>query len=115
MRLPSMPRKNSDGDGWTSSITSRASNCSLRLRTKCGQCAVPGMSSCRLLIIWQPLQTPSAKESVAREECRELVARTRIEQDRLRPALAGAEHVAVGKSAASDDAREAIEARARPR
>ena len=58
-----MPRKNSDGVASTSSMTSRASNCSEALRTKCGQWAVPGMISCRLLIIWQPLQTPSANVS----------------------------------------------------
>ena len=28
-----------------------------------GHAAVPGMISCRLLIIWQPLQTPSANVS----------------------------------------------------
>src|SRR5207253_10323550 len=61
MRLPSIPAKNSDGLRPTESSTSLASNCSDLLRTKCGQCDVPGMSSCRLLIIWQPLQTPSAK------------------------------------------------------
>ena len=35
-----------------------------------------------------------------REERRELIARARVEQDRLGPALAGAEHVAVREAAA---------------
>ena len=37
------------------------------------------------------------------EEQAELLARAGIEQDRLRPALPGTEHVAIGKSAASDE------------
>src|SRR5258706_11626949 len=58
-----MSSKNSDGDATTSTITKRASNCSDLLRTKCGHASAPGMISCRLLIIWQPLQTPSANVS----------------------------------------------------
>src|SRR6187397_946112 len=58
-----MPAKNNDGDGKTSTVAKRASNCSDLLRTKCGHAALPGMISCRLLIIWQPLQTPSANVS----------------------------------------------------
>src|ERR1700694_1226928 len=58
-----MPPKKKEGDARTCSITSLASNCSERLRTKCGQDNVPGISCRRLLIIWQPLHTPNAQES----------------------------------------------------
>ena len=58
-----MPLKKIDGEGCTSTITKRASNCSERLRAKCAQLPAPGMISCKLLIIWQPLHTPSAKVS----------------------------------------------------
>ena len=60
---PPCRRRTATATRCTSSSTSRASNCSERLRTKCGQCAAPGMSSRRLLIIWQPLHTPSANVS----------------------------------------------------
>ena len=49
---------------------------------------------------------------VALEERRELVAGDRIEQNRLRPALAGTEHIAVGKSAAGDQSVEPRQAHA---
>ena len=83
-------------------IATRASNCSERLRTKCGQFSVPGISSCRLLIIWQPLHTPRAKLSLRSKNARNR-PRAGIEQNRLGPALASAEHVAVGEAAAGDD------------
>ena len=41
----------------------RASNPSLRLRTKRGQAPAPGMISLSAAIIWQPLHTPSANVS----------------------------------------------------
>ena len=63
-------------------------------------------------IIWQPLQTPSAKVSVRREEGRELLGELRVEEDRARPALAGAERVAVAEAAAGDEALESVEPRA---
>ena len=52
-----------DGLGSISTSDTRASNRSLRLRTKRGQRAAPGMSSFSADSIWQPLQTPSAKVS----------------------------------------------------
>ena len=64
MRLPAMPLKKSDGDFNTSTMAKRASNCSDLLRTKCGHCSLPGIIACKLLIIWQPLHTPSANESL---------------------------------------------------
>jgi hypothetical protein len=63
MRLPSMPAKKKDGLFGISTSTSRASNCSERFFTKRGQSEAPGTSSWSALIIWQPLQTPSAKLS----------------------------------------------------
>ena len=63
MRLPSMPAKRIEGDFWISTRVSRASYCSDRLRSKCGQFCAPGMIEVRLPIIWQPLHEPSANES----------------------------------------------------
>ena len=94
----------------TSTITRRASNCSERLRTKRGQCCAPGIElAAGCDIIWQPLQTPSAKVS-ARAKKRSNSSRARaLKQDRLGPALARAEHVAVGEAAAGGEALEAVE------
>ena len=61
-------------------VTNRASNCSERFLTNCGQCAAPGISDFSSAIIWQPLQTPSAKRVGAREEALEIVAHPRVEQ-----------------------------------
>ena len=61
--------------------------------------------------IWQPLHTPSAKLSGRAKKC-ELLAQFRVEEDRLGPAVAGAEHVAVREAAAGNQALEAIEPRA---
>ena len=47
---------------------------------------------------------PARSVSRAREERRELVARPRVEQNRLGPALARAQHVAVGEAAAGGEA-----------
>jgi len=58
-----MPANRTELLSSTSTVTSRASNCSERLRRKRGQLAVPGMRSPRRDIIWQPLHTPSAKVS----------------------------------------------------
>ena len=62
------------------------------------------MMAASAAIIWQPLQTPSAKVSGAVEEGRELVGQLRVEQDRAGPAFAGAERVAVAEAAAGDEA-----------
>ena len=62
-RLPSIPRKKMDGLGTTSTIARRASNCSEVFFTNRGHSAAPGTSSFIAAIIWQPLQTPSAKVS----------------------------------------------------
>ncbi|MNG17568.1 hypothetical protein D3C84_1015620 [compost metagenome] len=59
-----MPWRKIDADSCTWTMATRASNCSERLRTKCGQNSLPGISSCRLDIIWQPLHTPRAKLSL---------------------------------------------------
>ncbi len=64
MRLPAMPLKNSDGDAGTSTIASRASYCSERLRVKRGQAWAPGIIGASAASIWQPLHTPSAKVSL---------------------------------------------------
>ena len=108
-----MPPKKIDGDRSTSTSDSRASNCSLWLRVKRGQASAPGMIAASAAIIWQPLQTPSAKRVAAREEGRELVGELRVEEDRARPAFAGAERVAVAEAAAGDEALE-LSSRARP-
>ena len=111
-----MPAKKIDGDGRTSTSPTRPSNCSERLRTNRGQCAAPGISD---------LSAAHHLAAVAHAE-REAVARarrtsancspqSRVEQDRLRPALAGAEHVAVGEAAAGDEPVELVEPRRGPR
>ena len=107
-----MPVKKIDGLSSTSTSDSRASNCSLRLRVNFGQACAPGMIGASAAIIWQPLHTPSAKVSVRREEGGELLGQRRVEQDRARPALAGAERVAVAEAAAGDEALELVEPRA---
>ena len=79
MREPAMPAKKHRRRRLRSRTSARrASNCSVRLRTKRGQAL--GARDDLLAafdIIWQPLQTPSAKVSGAREERRERVARAR--------------------------------------
>src|SRR6202161_2900233 len=64
MRDPSMPVKNSDGDRCTSTSEKRAPNYSDLLRVNFGQASAPGIIDARLLIIWQPLQMPSANVSL---------------------------------------------------
>ncbi|MNP61628.1 hypothetical protein D3C76_1568350 [compost metagenome] len=64
MREPAMPCRKIEFDSWICTMATRASNCSERLRTKCGQNSLPGISSCRLDIIWQPLHTPRVKLSL---------------------------------------------------
>ncbi len=70
------------------------------------------MSSASAASIWQPLQTPSVKRSVRREPGLEEAAHARVEEDRLGPALARAQHVAVAESAAGDESVIAVESRA---
>ena len=108
-----MPASSTEGERSTSTSEKRASYCSLRFFTKRGQCAVPGMMLLSAANIWQPLQMPSAKRVAAREEALELRAHRVVEQDRLRPALAGAEHVAVGEAAAGDEPLELASERRR--
>ena len=97
---PCMPANSTDGDGGTRTRRQARLNCSDRLRTKRGQPSAPGISSLSARNIWQPLQTPKVKVSVRAKKRANSLARRRVEQDRLRPALAGAQHVAVGKAAA---------------
>ena len=61
---PAMPANRMDGLSGTSTMVKRASNCSEALRRNFGQCSAPGMISDRLDIIWQPLHTPRANESL---------------------------------------------------
>jgi hypothetical protein len=51
-------------------------------------------------IIWQPLHTPSEKVSARAKKASNSSRARGVEQDALGPALAGAEHVAVGEAAA---------------
>src|ERR1039457_1822244 len=60
---PLMPRKNTEGDSLTRTLTSRASNCSEAFFTNLGQVCAPGMMSDSAASIWQPLQMPRAKVS----------------------------------------------------
>ncbi len=99
-----MPCSNTEGLGSIRTVTRRASNRSERLRTKRGQRSAPGISALRLDIIWQPLHTPSENVSGRAKKVANALARPRVEQDRLGPALAGAEHVAVGEAATGGQA-----------
>ena len=99
-----MSRRSTEGLGSIRTVARRASNRSERLRTKRGQRSAPGISALRLDIIWQPLHTPRAKVSGRAKKAGEQLARARVQQDRLGPALAGAEHVAVGEAAAGGQA-----------
>ena len=101
-----MPSKQMDGERASSTSENRPSNCSPRLRTKRGQFAVPGTISLSAANIWQPLHTPSVNVS-ARSKKPWNSSRVRgVIQDGLGPALARAEHVAVGKSAAGHEPAE---------
>jgi hypothetical protein len=101
-----MPAKKTDGDAGTSTSEKRASNCSTRLRSK----ARPGVGAGdHFLERTHHLTAVADAEGEAvrtSEESREAVARTRVEKDRFCPALAGAEHVTIGKTAAGDGALE---------
>ena len=110
--LPVMPLKKIDADGSTSTSATRPSNCSERLRTNRGQCSVPGISDLSVDSIWQPLQMPSVNVSGRSKNAGELLAQLGIEQDRLGPALAGAEDVAVREAAAGHHAAEVLQVHA---
>ena len=104
-----MPARKIDGDGCSSTSEKRPSNCSPRLRTKRGQC---GGARDDLLERGEHLAAVAhaEREGVgAIEEALELLARAGVIEDGLGPALARAEHVAVGESAAGDEAAEVIE------
>ena len=107
-----MPAKKIDGDSSTSTSESRASNCSLLLRVNFGHACAPGMIGASAAIIWQPLQTPSANVSRRSKNAANGFGELRVEHDRARPALTGAERVAVAEAAAGDEALEHVEPRA---
>ena len=89
MRLPAMPAKNKLGLSSTSTSDSRASNCWLALRVKCGQSAAPGMMALSAAIIWQPLHTPSAKLSRRLKKVAKASARAGLNRmDRAQPSPA---------------------------
>ena len=67
------------------------------------------MIDLRLLIIWQPLQTPSWKCVFAGKEGLELRAGFLVEEDALGPALAGAEDIAIAEAATGDHAAEILQ------
>src|SRR5690606_40949725 len=76
-----------------------SSNCSERLRTKRGHRSVPGISSCRLLIIWQPLHTPRAKLSLRAKKALKLSrarALNRIDLAQPSPAPGAGKSVVAG-------------------
>src|SRR5581483_2866143 len=63
MREPSIPAKKIDGDDSIRTNEKRASNFSDLLRVNFGHASAPGIIDAKLLIIWQPLQMPSANVS----------------------------------------------------
>src|ERR1700712_3872396 len=74
-REPSIPAKKIDGELCTSTDENRASNCSDLLRVNLGHASAPGIIDARLLIIWQPLQMPSANVSVRPKNAANMSAR----------------------------------------
>ena len=97
---PCIPASRTDGLGSTRTSATRASYCSETLRTNRGQCDAPGMMSCRFDEHLAAIADAERERVGPREERGELIARARVEQDGLGPALAGAEHVAVREPAA---------------
>ena len=104
-REPAMPSSKTEGERRTSTSAKRASNCSLRFVTKRGQCAVPGMMLFRCRKHLAAIADAEREAVGAREEARNSSRTRRVEQDRLRPALARAQHVAVREAAARDERR----------
>ena len=103
---PLMPSSSTDGERSTSTSEKRASYCSLRLRHEARPVlgardeALEGREHLAAV-------ADAEREGVAaREEALELLAHRLVEQDRLGPALARAQHVAVGKAAAGHQALE---------
>ena len=107
-----MPASSTELELGTCASTSRASYCSERLRTNRGQSAAPGMSSLSAASIWQPLHTPRVNVASRSKKALNSSRAKGIEQDRFRPAFAGAEHIAIGEAAAGDEAVEPPEPRA---
>ena len=87
MREPSMPAKNSDGDFTTSTRLKRPSNCSERLRTKRGQCCVPGISSLQRRHHLAAVAHAERERVAAREECAERVAQRASGTESTSPSL----------------------------
>ena len=107
-----MPAKKSDGLSSTSTSDSRASNCSLRLRVNFGQACAPGMMRRQRGHHLAAVADAEREGVAAVEEGGELLGQRRVEQDRARPAFAGAQRVAVAEAAAGDEALELVEPRA---
>ena len=86
-----------------------------RLRVKRGQaCGAGDDVGDSAASIWQPLQTPSAKVSARPKKVSNCSASCGLNSDRARPALAGAERVAVAEAAAGDEALELRPGATRP-
>ena len=104
-----MPARKIDGEGCSSTSEKRPSNCSPRLRTKRGQLCAPGNDLLERGEHLAAIAHAQRERVRAIEEALELLARTGVVEDGLGPALAGAEHVAVGEPAAGHEAAEGIE------
>ena len=88
----------------------RASNCSERLRTKRGKPLGAGNQLGQVRHHLAAVAHAQRERRRAREELAQLGARARVEQDRLGPAAAGAQHVAVAEAAARREALKVLQA-----
>ena len=107
---PAMPSSTTDGELRISTIVKRASYCSLRLRHEARPQLRAGNEALQRREHLAAVAEAEREAVVAREEAHELVAHGLVEQNGFRPALARAEHVAVGEAAAGDDALELLRA-----
>ena len=93
----------------SSTSEKRPSNCSPRLRTKRGQCGGAGNDFLERREHLAAVAHAEREGVLAVEEPLELLARASVVEDGLGPALARAQHVAVGESAAGHQAAEIFE------
>ena len=106
---PAMPSSTTDGERRISTSANRDSYCSLRFRTKRGQCCGSGNDALQRREHLAAVADAEREGVGAREEALELLAHGLVEQNRLRPALPGSQHVAVGESAAGDEPLELLQ------
>ncbi len=112
MRLPAMPAKNSDGLCGTSTIARARFELLGAVAHEMRPVLRAGDQRAQIAHHLAAVADPEREGIAAPEERFELVARARVEQDGLGPALARAQHIAVGEAAAGREALEVLQAHA---